>query len=73
MKVFSVKEIGFLVRSRRESLGLTQAETAQMCNVGTRFFSELENGKPTLQIDKVLNCLSLLGINVNCVKREDDR
>lgn len=73
MKVASAKEIGSLVRSRRTSLGLSQAETAQMCNVGTRFFSELENGKPTLQLDKVLECLALLGINVHCVNREDDK
>ncbi len=35
--------------SRRKQLGLTQSETAEMCNIGARFFSELENDKETLQ------------------------
>lgn len=43
-----------------------------MCNVGARFFSELENGKETLQMNKVLHCLEMLGINLYAVNREDD-
>ena len=41
-------------------------------NVGKRFFSELENGKATLQIDKVLNVLEVLDINLYAVSREND-
>ena len=54
-------------------MGLTQSETAAMCNVGARFFSELENGKETLQMNKVLHCLEMLGINLYAVNREDDK
>ena len=36
------------------------------------FFSELENGKETLQMNKVLHCLEMLGINLYAVNREDD-
>ena len=36
------------------------------------FFSELENGKVTLQMNKVLHCLEMLGINLYAVNREDD-
>ena len=59
-------------KNRRLKLGLTQAQTAEMCNVGKRFFSELKNGKATLQIDKVLNVLEVLGINLYAVSREND-
>ena len=72
MKIDSVASISEAVKARRKQLGLTQAETAAMCNVGNRFFSELENGKQTLQINKVLNCLEMLGINLYSVNREDD-
>lgn len=48
MKINSVESISEVVKSRRKQLGLTQSETAAMCNVGARFFSELENGKETL-------------------------
>jgi hypothetical protein len=32
------------------ALKMTQADASALCNVGIRFLSELENGKPTLQI-----------------------
>lgn len=72
MKLNSVEAISTTIKKRRIQLGLTQAETAALCNVGNRFFSELENGKETLQIGKVLHCLEMLGINVYAVNREDD-
>ena len=72
MKVTDIESISKLVKERRLFLGLTQAQTAEMCNVGNRFFSELENAKSTLQIDKVLHCLEMLGINLYAVNREDD-
>lgn len=73
MKINGMESIAALVKERRKQLGLTQAETAAMCNVGKRFFSELENAKPTLHISKVLICLEMLGINIHAVNREDDR
>lgn len=72
MRILSVKTISEAVKTRRKQLGLTQAETAAMCNVGARFFSELENSKETLQINKVLYCLEMLGINLYAINREDD-
>jgi len=72
MKITSTLSISEAVKNRRKQLGLTQVETAAMCNVGTRFFSELENGKETLQINKVLHCLEMLGTNLYAVNREDD-
>ena len=47
MRIISVESISEAVKTRRKQLGLTQSETATMCNVGARFFSELENGKET--------------------------
>ena len=73
MRIESVETISKAIRTRRTQLGLTQAETAEICNVGARFFSELENGKQTLQISKVLHCLEMLGINLYAVNREDAR
>ncbi len=72
MRIISVESVSEAVKKRRKQLGLTQSETAAMCNVGARFFSELENGKETLQINKVLHCLEMLGINLYAVNREDD-
>ena len=71
MRIESIGMLSSAVKARRTQLGLGQAETAALCNVGNRFFSELENGKPTLQIGKVLHCMEMLGIDLYAVNRED--
>lgn len=45
----------------RKAAGLTQAELAQRAAVGLRFVRELEQGKPTVRLDKVQQVLDLLG------------
>lgn len=60
----TVKDIGNLVKETRKKQNFTQIELAQLSNVGTRFLSDLENGKPTCEIEKVLKVLSNLGIKL---------
>ena len=72
MRINSITDISEAVKKRIKSLGITQSECAVMCNVGNRFFSELENGKETLHIGKVINCLQILGINISLTNREDN-
>lgn len=73
MKVSSISEISQAVKEKRKSLGLTQSECAAMCNVGKRFFSELENGKESLHAGKLINCLQILGIDIFLINRGDDK
>jgi y4mF family transcriptional regulator len=65
----TIKEIGLLVKEKRKKLLLTQKEVAGLCNTGVRFLSDLENGKPTLEIEKVLNVIRALGLQVNISNR----
>ncbi|MGI6781755.1 MAG: helix-turn-helix transcriptional regulator [Acholeplasmataceae bacterium] len=58
------KTIGNLVRKKRKELGLTQAYLAAVANTGVRFISDLENGKPTVELEKTLNVLKVLNINL---------
>lgn len=67
--IISPADIGALVRRKRKQDKLTQAETSALCNVGTRFLSELENGKATLELGKVLQVLSCLGLELSINKR----
>ncbi len=62
MTVTTQKDIGRLIRAMRKESGITQKQAAGMCNVGVRFFSELENGKPTLEIAKVMKVLEAFGL-----------
>lgn len=64
MKVINNKQIGSLVKSTRNSLCITQKKLALASGIGLRFISELEAGKPSCEIDKVLMILHTLGIEV---------
>jgi y4mF family transcriptional regulator len=57
--------LGAAVRSRRRELKLNQAELANLAGVGLAFLYELEHGKPTLRIDKVLAVLAVLGLELH--------
>jgi HTH-type transcriptional regulator / antitoxin HipB len=59
-----VSEISQRVRSARKEHGLTQTELAGLSGTGLRFVSELERGKPTVAMNKVLDVLNVLGISV---------
>ena len=59
--------IGRIVRASRRSQGLRQDQLAGAAGVGVRFLSELEGGKTTVQLGKVLAVLRALGCSVRIV------
>ncbi|MBK9631320.1 MAG: helix-turn-helix transcriptional regulator [Saprospiraceae bacterium] len=58
------QSIGEIVKKTRKQLGATQKDLALTSGTGLRFISELEQGKPTCQLGKVLTVLQTLGINL---------
>ncbi|MEE9253387.1 MAG: transcriptional regulator [Pseudomonadales bacterium] len=56
------EEIGGLVRTTRKQMRVTQADLALTSGTGMRLIIDLEKGKPTCQIGKVLTVLQTLGI-----------
>ncbi|MFM2003796.1 MAG: hypothetical protein RI963_3222 [Planctomycetota bacterium] len=64
-KVSNAKELGVLVRQRRKQAGLTLKDAAGMAGVGIRFLSELERGKPTLQLGLMIEVLQLFGLELH--------
>jgi y4mF family transcriptional regulator len=54
-------EIGAIVRQARLAQGLRQDQLAAAAGVGVRFLVELERGKPTVRLVKVLAVLDALG------------
>ena len=61
-KVDTAADIGMAVREKRKEDGLTMADAASLCGVGYRFMSDLENGKETVQVGKVLKVLTAMGL-----------
>jgi len=62
-------DMGEQIRVHRKQMGLTQADAAALCGVGTRFLSDLENGKPTVELEKALKVLHSLGLNLTVQSR----
>ncbi len=60
----SSADLGAIIRDRRKQLALTQLDLAGLANSGNRFIVEVENGKPTVQLQKVLDLVQLLGLEI---------
>jgi y4mF family transcriptional regulator len=56
--------LGEFVRNRRKELGLTQEELAESANVSRKFLYELEKGKSSLRLDKVIYVLLSLSADI---------
>ena len=54
-------ELAKEIMEMRKAAGLTQVELAERSGVGLRFVRELEQGKPTVRLDKVNQVLALFG------------
>lgn len=63
-RIDSPKELGKIIRAKRLKDGLTQDETASLCGVGTRFISDLENGKATIELGKAIQVMNGLGLEL---------
>lgn len=68
--MLDVAAIGQIVRNERKELGLRQDELAAASGVGLRFIVELERGKATAQIGKVIAVLAALGCELQ-IRRPD--
>ena len=56
--------LGTAVRRARKAHGLTQADLAGLAGTGPRFISELERGKASAELGKVLDVLAVLGLRL---------
>lgn len=67
------KALGLIVRRERKGLELLQTELAAASGVGIRFIIDLEAGKPTLQLEKVLQVIRTLGCTVAILSPSDSQ
>lgn len=62
------KDLANIIKKRRKEQKLTQSQLAGLSNVGVRFIVDLEAGKETCQVGKVLYILDMLGIKLKIDK-----
>jgi y4mF family transcriptional regulator len=62
--ISSVAELGQAVQQARKQQGLTQQDIAGLAQTGNRYIVDLQKGKPTIQMQKALDVLGLLGLEM---------
>jgi len=67
--ITTAADIGKLTRDARKELGMTQQRFADLAGVGRRFLSELEGGKASLEIGRVLAVCKAAGIDLFARRR----
>lgn len=72
MVVRTTEEIGSLIRLVRNEQGINQMVVAGMFGSGNRFISDAENGKKTIQAQKLLDLLGLVGLEVVIRRKRTD-
>ncbi|MGV0948252.1 helix-turn-helix transcriptional regulator [Empedobacter falsenii] len=63
------QSIAEFIKQKRKRLKLTQPELAERAGVGLRFIRELEQGKPSVRLDKVNQVLALFGSEVGVINK----
>lgn len=69
--VTSMAELGLLVRAARKQQKLRVDDAAGAANVSHRFVRNVEQGKPTVQFERVLQVLDELGIRLEADAPDD--
>ncbi len=70
IRIIDGEPISLQIKSLRMKSGLTQVEFAKRVGVGLRFLRELEQGKTTVRMDKLVQVLDFLGYHLDLKKNE---
>lgn len=63
-RIYSAASLGDAIRHYRNAAGLTQAQLAEAVGLQRSYLSELEGGKETEQLARVLRILRQLGVRM---------
>ena len=69
-RLYTAASVGPAIRHYREEAGLTQEELAAMAGLNRSYLSELEQGRETEQMRRILRLLKLLGVRATLQKAD---
>jgi HTH-type transcriptional regulator/antitoxin HipB len=69
-RIYTAASVGPAIRTYREEAGLTQQELADMAGLHRSYLSDLEQGKETEQLRRILRLLKLLGVRATLQKAD---
>ena len=67
MNVITIKrfrDLGAVIKAAREARGIRQEELADSLEITRQYLQDMESGKPTLYITRLLRAMSTLGITI---------
>ena len=65
----TIEQLGKAIRKQRKTEGVTQQELSNLCGLSTSFISDVERGKATVELGKVLFLMQYLGLDIYVVER----
>lgn len=69
MRITDSKSLGKAIRIRRKELRYTQAYLSEFTGLSVTFISDVERGKPTAEIEKTIQLINILGMDILVEKR----
>ena len=69
VRLFDTSDWGVMLRARRKKLGYTQEQVAEMMGCSARLIGDIERGKQTVGIQKVIDLTLGLGIELYGIPR----
>jgi HTH-type transcriptional regulator / antitoxin HipB len=64
MRANTIQALAAVLRGRRVALGWSQADTAAVAGISRKFVSEVEAGKETVELGKVLSLADAMGLDI---------
>ena len=71
-EVLTMNKIAQVIRESRKAAGFTQEGSAARSGLGLWFVRELEQGKPTVRMDKVNTALAMFGMEAMPSRKDAD-
>jgi DNA-binding XRE family transcriptional regulator len=69
-RVYTPESLGAAIRHYRTEAGLSQAELAERAGLNRTYLSNLESGKETEQVRRILRVLRQLGVRMTLAKAD---
>lgn len=69
-RIYTPASLGTAIRHYRQEAGLTQAELAERAGLNRTYLSDLEQGKQTEQVKRILRVFRQLGVRMTLGKAD---
>ena len=69
-RIYTAASLGAALRHYRQELGISQVELAERAGINRTYLSDLEQGKETEQLRRILRVLRQLGVRISLEKAD---